>query len=281
MLAYILSQTSAILSAFESVKTKKLLKEYDSHEHVFYKCLILALISLPMLLFNMQLTFLGVIYIVYSIVITFFSEIFRANAIQKLEINTFALLMSFSVFLIYGIELAIGREELLMKNIIGLLIFVVAFVVFLEVKLQDFFKINRSGLLNLLGSLIIISVDRSVGKSAFSGEWLSPEVAIASRTLILVMVFYYFGRKKGLRLKGNFAKGVKDNGIIGVLKYARELLYNYSLLFGSAIMVTLVLNSTLFITFIISGLFLAESAWKMNKLIGIILAITGIVIFTI
>lgn len=281
MLAYILSQTSAILSSFESVKTKKLLQNYESHEHVFYKCLILAFISLPMLLFNWQLTLLGVIYIAYSIVITFFSEIFRANAIQKLEINTFALLMSFSVFLIYGIELAIGREELLMKNIIGLLIFVVAFVVFLEVKIQDFLKINRSGLLNLLGSLIIISVDRSVGKSAFSEEWLSPEVAIASRTLILVVIFYYFGRKKGLRLKGNFSKGVKDNGIVGFLKYTRELLYNYSLLFGSAIMVTLVLNSTLFITFIISGFFLAESAWKMNKLVGVVLAIIGIVIFTI
>lgn len=279
MLAYLFSQVSALLGSIESIKTKSVLNKYKAYEHVFYKSLILLLFSLPLLYFNWQLTLLGVFYIVYSIVIVYFNENFRANAIQNLEINTFTMLMSFSVFIVYGIELVIGREELVAKDVIGLLIFLVAIAIFLEVKTQEFAKINRVTLLNLLGTILIVSIDRSIGKTAFSEGWLSPEVAIAMRMMVLVGIFYFVAKRRGMILKGNLTEGAKDHWSIGFMKYSREFAYNYALMFGSAMMVTLVMTSSLFLTFIISGLFLADSQWKKSKLIGIVVAIIGIVVF--
>lgn len=279
MLAYILSQLSALLSSFESIKTKQVLQRYKSHEHVFYKSLTILLISVPLLFVNWKLTLFGAAYIIYSIAITFFNENFRTKAIQNLEINAFSLLMTLSVFIVYGLELALGRESLELKNIIGLILFMGALAIFLEVKVQDFIRINKVGLWNLLGTLLIISIDRSIGKTAFSEGWLSPEVAVGLRTVVLVVLFYYFARKKGLILKGNLNAGIKNHWSIGLMKYAREYAYNYALVFGSAMMVTLVLNSTLFITFIVSGLLLKESRWKFNRFLGIAIGVVGVVIF--
>lgn len=232
-------------------------------------------------LFDWQMTSMGLVYLVYSIVLVFFNEIFRAKAVQSLEINTLSILMSSSIFIIYGIELLVGREQLDAKNVMGMILFLSAFYLFLDVKLRDFLKINRLGLLYVSGLLIITVIDRPIAKTVFDNEWISPGASVLLRIFILMFVFYFMAKKNGISLKVDGRKGVKDHAIIGFLKYFREMFYSYALVFGSVLMVSLVINTSLFITFILSGFYFKESKWTLKKGVSVCIVIVGIILITI
>lgn len=163
-------QLSALLSSVESIKTKSILSKYNVNEHILYKHLVILVFALIFGLFEWQMTSMGLVYLLYSIVLVFFNEIFRAKAMQSLEINTLSILMSSSIFIIYGIELLVGREQLDAKNVMGMILFLSAFYLFLDVKLRDFLKINRLGLLYVSGLLIITVIDRPIAKTVFDNE---------------------------------------------------------------------------------------------------------------
>lgn len=280
MITYLFAQISALLSSIESIYTKKTLHRFTANEHIFYKNLSLIFFSLPFVFFHWHVTLLGIFFVFYSVIFVFINENFRARAIHSLEINSFSLLMSFSIFVIYAFELLIGREELLLKNILGFFLFIFSFFLFLETRLSSFLKLNASGLKYLLGTLLIISIDRSFTKTIFDENLISPETLIFLRVSCLFFFFFFFLKKN----QGNFIEEPKfaifSHLKFGFLKYSREMLYSYALIFGSVILVTLVLNSVLFLTFILSHFSFKESKWTFRKFLAIILAIVSVSIVT-
>lgn len=281
MFAYLMAQTSAIMSASEGVSTKSVLNKFSTNEHVFYKNLVIFFLALVMGFLNWHITVFGVIYVVYMVVINYFNEHFRSKAMQSLEINTFALLASSSIFIIYGIEVLIGREELIAKNVIGIFLFTGAIFLFLDVKISDFFKINKAAILCVVGHIVIVALDRPIAKTVLDNGWISPESAVLAKVFILIFVFYYFGKRQGMVFKGEMKKGIKAHLKIGFLKYGREILYVYALLFGSVLIVTLALSTALFLTFIFSGFYFKESRWTLMKGVSIALAVFSIILISV
>lgn len=278
MVAYLMAQLSALLGAAEGIKTKSVLQHYHTSEHIFYKNMTLFFFSLLFGILQWQIGFYGLLFVLYSVVIVFFNENWRSKAMQHLEINTFSLLITFSVLSIYGVELFIGREEATNQAIIGILLFISAFYLFLDVKLSDFFNLNKRALLNVLGVLLIATIDRPIAKTVFDNGWISPETAIFLRIFILIFIFYLFLKKNSKSIKGNMKKGLAAHRLIGLFKYSREILYSYALIFGSVLTVTLAMNTGLFLTFILSGFFFKESKWSIKKGIAILIAIVGIML---
>lgn len=279
--SYILAQTSAVMTSIESVSSKSALEKYSTFEHVFYKNFIIFLFAIVLGMMNWHVSMYGLIYTIYAVVVVYFNENLRSKAMQSLELNAFSLLVSSSVFVIYGLEVLIGREELIFKNVIGISLFVGSFFLFLDVRLRDFLKINKVALLNIIGIVIIVSLDRPIAKTVFDNGWISPETAVLLKVFALVFVFYYFGRKKGMKLKGRAKEGMKVHSKIGFLKYTREMLYTYALVIGSVLTVTLALSTVLFLTFIISGFYFKESRWTARKGVSIVIAVFSLILISI
>lgn len=276
ILGYFLAQLSALFNAAESISTKSELKKFHPHEHTFYKQFVLLFFALLFGLLNWHMTLYGLGYVAFAIVIVFFNEVFRSRAMQSLELNAFTLLTTLGIFGVYGVELAIGREEFHIKEIIGITFFIGAFYVFLDIKIKTFIEANKTALLYVLGMIALASFSRPLLKTVLDNDLFTPEASILLRVGILVVVFYYFGIKRGLSVKESGKEGVRSHTKIGFFKYSREFASTYALVYGSAMLVTLVASTVLFLTFILSGFFFKESKWTWKKGIAVFVAFASL-----